>query len=275
MTRPRSRSVALPAVALLLLALVVGDVTRRALSRGGEGPGPAAPSALAPSAPAPSRGTGQPASRIAGDSASHSMAATVAATDRLDSATREAALARIGREGMDTYLPVMLSTDDSALHRWADERATRPIRVGILREPVPGFREVFAANVAWAITRWNAVGLPIYLEQIADTAGADIAITWADRLDSNRAGRADVTWQRTGPLVHVHVTLATHTPDGSPVLPAQMVALALHELGHALGLGHSPAGADALHAETSALDLTARDRRTALLLYALPAGSLK
>lgn len=203
------------------------------------------------------------------------MAAAVAATAPLDAAARAAVLLRIEREGADTYLPAMLVAEDSVLHRWGEDRAARPVRVAVLREMAPGFREVFFANVGWAITRWNAVGLPIYLEQVADTAGADIVVTWADRLDSNRAGRADVAWRHRGPIMHVHITLGTHTPDGRQVLPSQMVALALHELGHALGLGHSPVAADALHPETSALDLTARDRRTAVLLYSIPPGSLR
>ena len=261
-----SRSVVVPIVALLLVGLVAGDVARRALSRptpprSGIAPTPAAPSLpnSAPAAAADVRGT----------------RAMAAATERLDSAIRAAALRSIDREGGSTYLPAMLATEDSALHRWGDDRAERPIRIAVLREPAPGFREAFFANVGWAVTRWNAVGLPIYLEQIADTAGADIVVTWTDRLDSNRAGRADVSWQHSGRLAHVHITLATHTPDGRQVLPSQMVALALHELGHALGLGHSPVTADALYPQTSATDLTARDRRTAALLYAPPPGSLK
>jgi predicted Zn-dependent protease len=54
-----------------------------------------------------------------------------------------------------------------------------------------------------------------------------------------------------------------------------MIALALHELGHALGLNHSPDRRDVMYPETSADDLTLRDRRTALLLYSLPPGDLK
>ncbi len=269
MAQREPRSLAIPIVALLLVALVAGDLARRALVR------PAAPppaAALARGAPSPPpSGPGQ----AAGGGGSLTLAAGVAGTAPLDAATRAMVLQRIERDGAGTYLPVMLVAEDSVLHRWGDDRAARPIRIAVQREPVPGFREVFAANVGWAITRWNAVGLPIYLEQVADTAGADIVLTWADRLDSNRAGRADVSWERSGQLAHVHVTLATHTPDGRQVLPSEMVALALHELGHALGLGHSPAAADALHPETSAVDLTARDRRTALLLYSVPPGSLK
>jgi len=197
-------------------------------------------------------------------------------TDRLDSAARAAALHTINLEGAATYLPAMLAENDSVLHRWADDRAGRPLRLAVLRDDaVPGFREIFIANVAWAIGRWNGVGLPVWLEQSPDSTGADVVVTWVDRLDGNRTGRTELTWQRRGPIVKARVTLATHLPDGRPVQPDQMVALALHELGHAIGLGHSPVKSDALYPETSATDLTSRDRGTVTLLYSVPPGSLK
>jgi hypothetical protein len=267
MTARAPRDVTIPVLALLLVGLVLGDVARRTLGRREtrSRPAAAAPASRAGSAPATGAARG----------ASRTLAADVAHTVRLDSATRAAVLRRIDLEGPATYLPAMLSAGDSALHRWPDDHAGRPIRIGVVREAIPGFREVFVANLGWAISRWNGVGLPIFLEQSSDTAGADIVVSWVDRLDSNRAGRADLTWETSGRLVHVHVTLALHTPDGRPVLPPQMVALALHELGHALGLGHSPVAADALYPKTSATELTARDRRTVALLYSIPPGSFK
>jgi len=250
---------------MLLVAAVATDVVRRAL--GGPRSGPAAAT------------TGEDHGGTVTDApaaAALSGPARTTPTDRLDSASRALALARIEREGVATYLPAMLAGNDSVLHRWADERVKRPLRVAVLRDGgVPGFREIFIANVAWAMGRWNEVGLPLWLEQSPDSSGADIVVGWADRLDSNRTGRTDLTWQRRGPIVKVRVLLATHLPDGRQVQPSQMVALALHELGHAIGLGHSPVRSDALYPETSATDLTSRDRGTAMLLYSLPSGSLK
>jgi hypothetical protein len=263
------RSIVLSVLAVALLAAVVVDLARRAVER------PAAPARHAPAETTPATaGRAGPVRRAALDT-SRTLAAAVAATERLDPATRSAVLRRISVEGAGTYVPTMLVSGDSAIHRWGDDRAARPIHVGAVRSAVPGFRDAFVANLGWAVSRWNGVGLPVFLEQDEDTVGADIVVTWAERLDSNRAGRADVTWQGGGPITHVHITLATHTPDGRAVLPSQMVALALHELGHALGLGHSPEAGDALYPQTSATELTTRDRRTAALLYAIPPGSLK
>jgi len=259
------RSVGIPALAVLLLVAVAADIARRAIGRPELRP-PKAAAAIA---------HGMGASAGSGSDAASRLLEPAAAPERLDTAARGAVLQRIASEGAGTYLQAMLESEDSAFHRWPDARGTHPLRVGVVRGDVPGFREEFLANVAWAVSRWNGIGLPVRLEDTPDTTGADIVITWVDKLDSNRTGRTDLTWQRRGPIIRVRIVLATHTPDGRAVLPAQMVALALHEIGHALGLGHSTVASDALYPRTSATDLTPRDRRTAVLLYSLPPGSLK
>ena len=262
MAGPRARSNLIPIVALLFLAAVATDVVRRAV----EGARPATRSA-APGGAATAAVRAEPVGPAA---------AAPRPTDRLDSAARAGALARISAESAGTYLPAMLRESDSVLHRWGDDRAGRPLRVAVVRgDGVPGFQEVFLGNVAWALGRWNSVGLPVWLDELPDTAGADIVVSWVAQLDGNRTGRTELTWQRRGPVVRADVVLATHLPGGRPVQPAQMVALALHELGHAIGLGHSPVKTDALYPETSATDLSPRDRQTALLLYAVPPGSFR
>jgi predicted Zn-dependent protease len=49
----------------------------------------------------------------------------------------------------------------------------------------------------------------------------------------------------------------------------------LHEIGHLIGLDHSPDSTDVMFAKTTMRDLSDRDVRTANLLYSLAAGSLR
>ena len=181
---------------------------------------------------------------------------------------------RIREENIRTYLAESLSETDSMLRRWPDTRFVRPLRVVILRQHVAGFREEFVSNVLWAMYRWSGV-VPVLLETGTDSATADIVVAWTDAMDGNRTGRTDLTWDRRGNIHQALIVLATHTPEGQLLDGRRMSALALHEFGHAMGLGHSPSREDALFPVTHATDLSDRDRRTARLLYELPSGSIR
>jgi len=231
------------------LALLVGvDVVRRV---------------LAPPAPAPPRQDSSVTSQAA-----RTTPDTAAAREGRWAAVR----ARIDAEGAGTYLPDVV-VGDSMLRRWPDERIGRPLRVAVVPGG-PGYRDEFAGTVAWALARWNGA-LPVQMEAEADSSLAQIVLMWVDRMDSTRTGRTEITWDNEGRIGRAHVTLATHLADGEQLGVRQMTALALHELGHALGLGHSPDSLDALFPRTRAIELTERDRATGRLLYALPPGRFR
>ena len=75
-------------------------------------------------------------------------------------------------------------------------------------------------------------------------------------------------------LTVLDFVLATHTPGGAPLDPLRLRLTAAHEMGHVLGLPHSPDAADVMHTFNTATRLTFRDFRTVEVLYGLPAGAL-
>ncbi len=244
-------------VALLALGAVGADLVRRGLHQARR-PAPAAGRAASPQA-----GRDTVASAHGASAPADSMAPA-----------RSRIRARIAEEADFTYIAGTLLETDSTIRRWPDERLSRPLAVCVIRERVDGFKDDFVTNLNYALGRWNGV-LPLGLSTGADSASADVVVTWTAQLDSGKTGRTDLTWDRRGIIRHAFVTLATHDPHGRLLDAQRMSALALHEIGHALGLGHSPVREDALYPIATALELTERDRRTARLLYELPPGNIR
>ena len=71
------------------------------------------------------------------------------------------------------------------------------------------------------------------------------------------------------------IQLAVSHPGGGFVTPPQMRAIALHEVGHLLGLDHAESSDDIMSARVRVRELSESDRATVRLLYTVPAGSVK
>lgn len=185
--------------------------------------------------------------------------------DRLRRAIRE----------RDTYLPAMLAQGDSALRRW-QERVADPIRVYLPEPTVRGYSVAMAHAVRNAFARWERVGdIPVSFLFVRDSSGAEVRVRWIEAFDTERAGQADIVWNQRGWVLNGTLTLATHTHRGASLSPDAVNTVAVHEIGHLLGLGHSDDPRDVMFPTTEVHDLTLRDRRTAQLLYALPPGLLR
>jgi hypothetical protein len=191
----------------------------------------------------------------------------------LDSLARVSVRVRLRAEVDRHYLDSLFGETDSILRHWPTGAASRAISFAIVPATGPGFVPGMVAEVRGALADWSPASAGLRFLEQDDTSSAALLVRWTDTLEADRAGATDVTWDKAGRIRRVTVFLALRAPaTGRSFLPEARRAIALHELGHALGLPHSSNPGDVMFPVATATALSDRDRFSLRLLYELPTG---
>ena len=174
-----------------------------------------------------------------------------------------------------TFIGEILASRDSNIARWPDRR-DHAVKVWIEEHsPLAGPERQLPAEVRRAFADWGAAGVPLTFTFIGDSAPAEVHVTFVDHFNEAISGltkwKRDFNWWIVGGDIQVSL----NSGSGRPLNNEQIYAIALHEIGHLLGLNHTSDTTAIMAPRVGVLQLSQLDINTMRLIYELPPGTVK
>ncbi len=173
-----------------------------------------------------------------------------------------------------TYMDAILAARSGNVARWVERRGD-PVTVWIqptttLHDFWPDFKD----RTRDAFYTWAASGVPMRFLFVDDSSKAEVHVVWVDRFNDSAAGKTYWARDKNWWIVGADIEIALHRPTGEAYDSQMIRTIALHEVGHLIGLDHSPNPDDIMSAAVHVMALSSSDLRTAALIYKLPPGAV-
>ena len=184
-------------------------------------------------------------------------------------------LRRLRNGARGTYIGDILLERDSTLVRWADRRGM-PLTIWIQPQSnISDFSSAFVQEVRNAFDEWDGLRLPVRFAFVDDSTDAKIHVTWVDHFSQPISGRTRWARDDDWSITDANITLAVHHNSGDLLDDDAVRAMALHEIGHLLGLDHTSDSTSVMAPRVRVRQLSDADRATVRLIYTLPAGPVR